>query len=89
MADKESSFGEIKKAVIGVVTLAITTAGGLLIANMEKIFDSNDEVKQELVSEKPEEVSKDTIVVVQQLEQKKEPAVAIPVPKAKKKEFEW
>ena len=69
MAEKESSFGEIKKAVIGVITLAITTAGGLFIANMEKIFDGDDEVKQEVVSsELKQESSKDTIVVVQKKE---------------------
>jgi len=85
MAEKESSFSEIKKAIIGVVTLAITTAGGLLIANMEKIFDSDDEVKQEIVSEPIKESSKDTIVVVQK---KEVPVVAKPEP-PKKKEFEW
>lgn len=87
MAEKESSFSEIKKAIIGVVTLAITTAGGLLIANMEKIFDSDDEVKQEVVSEPiKKESSKDTIVVVQK---KEVPVVAKPEPPKKKKEFEW
>jgi len=87
MAEKESSLSEIKKAIIGVVTLAITTAGGLLIANMEKIFDSDDEVKQEVVSEPIEkESSKDTIVVVQK---KEVPVVAKPEPPKKKKEFEW
>lgn len=86
MAEKESSFGEIKKAVIGVITLAITTAGGLFIANMEKIFDGDDEVKQEVVSsELKQESSKDTIVVVQK---KETPVVAKPEP-PKKKEFDW
>jgi len=85
MADKENSFGEIKKAIIGVVTLAITTAGGLFIANMEKIFDSDDEVKQEVVSEPIKESSKDTIVVLQK---KEVPVVAKPEP-PKKKEFDW
>jgi uncharacterized protein YxeA len=84
MADKNNSFGEIKKAIIGVVTLAITTAGGLFIANMEKIFDSNDEVKQEVVSEPIKESSKDTIVVIK----KETPVVAKPEP-PEKKEFEW
>lgn len=84
MADKNNSFGEIKKAIIGVVTLAITTAGGLFIANMEKIFDSDDEVKQEVVSEPIKESSKDTIVVIK----KETPVVAKPEP-PKKKEFEW
>ena len=84
MAEKESSFGEIKKAVIGVITLAITTAGGLLIANMEKIFDNED--PQEIVSEPIKiESSKDTIVVI---EKKEAPIVAKPEPPSKK-EFEW
>ena len=86
MAEKESSFGEIKKAVIGVITLAITTAGGLFIANMEKIFDSNDEVKQEIVSETlKSESSKDTIVVLKKTEV---PVVAKPEP-PKEEEFDW
>ena len=85
MAEKESSFGEIKKAVIGVVTLAITTAGGLLIANMEKIFD-NEDPKQEIVSDEiKSESSKDTIVVVKKTEV---PVVAKPEP-PKEKEYNW
>ena len=87
MAEKESSFGEIKKAVIGVITLAITTAGGLFIANMEKIFDGDDEVKQEVVSsEVKEESSKDTIVVIQK---EKTENVANSQPSKEKKEFDW
>ena len=87
MAEKQSSFGEIKKAIIGVVTLAITTAGGLLIANMEKIFDSNDEVKQEVVSEPIKtESSKDTIVVIKK---EKTENVANSQPSEEKKEFDW
>ena len=85
MAEKESSFGEIKKAVIGVITLAITTAGGLMIANMEKIFD-NEDPKQEVVSEPiKSESSKDTIVVVKKTEV---PVVAKPEP-PKEKEYNW
>ena len=87
MAEKESSFGEIKKAVIGVITLAITTAGGLFIANMEKIFDGDDEVKQEVVTEPIKtESSKDTIVVVKK---EKTENVANSQPSKEKKEFEW
>ena len=87
MAEKESSFGEIKKAVIGVITLAITTAGGLFIANMEKIFDGNDEVKQEIVTEPIKtESSKDTIVVIKK---EKTENVANSQPSKEKKEFEW
>jgi hypothetical protein len=86
MADKENSFGEIKKAIIGVVTLAITTAGGLFIANMEKIIGGDEDVKQEIVSDpfEQKESSKDTIVVIK----KETPVVAKPEPQ-EKKEFEW
>lgn len=84
---KESSLGEIKKAVIGVVTLGITTGGGLFIANMENIFASNDEVVQEEIVSEPikNESSKDTIVVIQK---KEVPVVAKPEP-PKEKEFDW
>lgn len=86
MADKENSFGEIKKAIIGVVTLAITTAGGLFIANMEKIIGGDEDVKQEIVSDpfEQKESSKDTIVVIK----KETPVVAKPEPQ-EKKEFDW
>ena len=87
MAEKDNSFGEIKKAVIGVITLAITTAGGLFIANMEKIFDGDDEVKQEVVTEPIKtESSKDTIVVIKK---EKTENVANSQPSEEKKEFEW
>ena len=87
MAEKESSFGEIKKAVIGVITLAITTAGGLFIANMENFIGGNEDVKQEVVSsELNQESSKDTIVVI---EKKKTENVANSQPSSEKKEFEW
>lgn len=84
MADKDNSFGEIKKAIIGVVTLAITTAGGLFIANMEKFIGGDDDVKKEIVSEPKKESSNDTIVVIK----RETPVVAKPEP-PKKKEFEW
>ena len=86
MADKDNSFGEIKKAIIGVVTLAITTAGGLFIANMEKIFDSDDEVVKEVVTEPIKESSKDTIIVIQN---KETPVVAKPESPKQEKEYEW
>jgi hypothetical protein len=86
MADKSSTFGEIKKAIIGVVTLAITTAGGLFIANMEKFIGGDDDVKQEVVSEPIKLSSKDTIVVIQ----KKEPEiVAKPQAPVKQEKYEW
>lgn len=72
MAEKESSMSEVKKAIIGVITLAITTAGGLLIANMEKIIGGEEDKpavkteqvappKQDIIINIPEQ-KKDTIV---------------------------
>lgn len=88
MAEKESSFGEIKKAVIGVVTLLITTAGGLIVANMEKIFNSNEEVIVETVNPEQNQSVKDTIVVITQ-PKKETPVVAKPESPIKKKEYDW
>lgn len=72
MAEKESSMSEVKKAIIGVITLAITTAGGLLVANMEKIIGGEEDkpavkteqvapLKQDIIINIPEQ-KKDTIV---------------------------
>lgn len=72
MAEKESSMSEVKKAIIGVITLAITTAGGLLVANMEKIIGGEEDKpavkteqaappKQDIIINIPEQ-KKDTIV---------------------------
>ena len=83
---KESSLGEIKKAVIGVVTLGITTGGGLFIANMEKIFEGREEVKVEQVVDSVAETQKDTIVVINKI---KEPQVVAKPEAPKEKEFNW
>ena len=92
MAEKESSFGEIKKAVVGVVALGITTSGGLLIANMENIIGGEDPVVQEQKIEQENQSTKDTIIVIQQQKQlnpkEKEQDVVNPAP-PEKKEFDW
>lgn len=84
MAEKNSSFGEIKKAVIGVLTLAITTAGGLFIANMESFIKP----KKEIVAPVPQ-TSKDTIIVIQQQKKEKAQDVANPKPSDNKKDIVW
>ena len=62
---------DIKKAIIGVITLAITTAGGLLI---NKLLKGDDETKVEtevvtspapanvIINIPQQEVKKDTVV---------------------------
>lgn len=61
---------DIKKAIIGVITLAITTAGGLLINKLMK-GDDKEETKTEVVTPAQpnviinipqQEVKKDTVV---------------------------
>tara|TARA_B100000683_G_scaffold245121_1_gene255853 strand:- start:401 stop:688 length:288 start_codon:yes stop_codon:yes gene_type:complete len=47
---KESATSQIKQAVIGVVVLAITSAGGLLVNKMLGAADDNEEVKKEVVT---------------------------------------
>ena len=61
---------DIKKAIIGVLTLAITTGGGLLIKNLFE-GDEKEEVTEEITQPAPtnviinipqQEVKKDTVV---------------------------
>ena len=61
---------DIKKAIIGVITLAITTAGGLLINKLMK-GDDKEKTKTEVVAPSQpnviinipqQEVKKDTVV---------------------------
>ena len=61
---------DIKKAIIGVITLAITTGGGLLIKSLFE-GDKEEVVKEEVTTPAPtnviinipqQEVKKDTVV---------------------------
>lgn len=80
---------EIKNAIIGVITLGITTAGGLLINKFiggeeEKVEDSPSPTP--IVIQMPEQqVKKDTVVVIKE---KKARPVEVVKPK-KEKEFDW
>jgi len=63
---------DIKKAIIGVITLAITTAGGLLINKLIKGGDDKEPTKTEVVTPAAQpnviinipqqEVKKDTVI---------------------------
>jgi len=63
-------MNDIKKAIIGVITLAITTGGGLLIKSLFE-GDKEEVVKKEVTTPAPtnviinipqQEVKKDTVV---------------------------
>ena len=59
---------DIKKAIIGIVTLAITTGGGLLIKSLfegeeETVIEKTTETAPQVIINIPQqEVKKDTIV---------------------------
>ena len=85
---------DIKKAIIGVITLAITTAGGLLIKNL---FDDKKESKPKI--EKTEKISQPNVIInIPQQEVKKDTVVkkvyVKPKPKLtetekRKKKLDW
>lgn len=91
MAKTENGFDEIKKAIIGVVVLAITTAGGVLI---NKFIGGDEEEKTEIITPAQptvvvnipqQEVKKDTVVkIVKQKVQPKETET-----EKRKKELDW
>lgn len=79
---------ELKNAVIGVLTLAITTLGGVYINRLVNVVDKPDKV--EAVPKKTPVSKKDTIVVIQKVTPKKKAQpVEVAKPIKKKKEFEW
>lgn len=59
---------DIKKAIIGIITLAITTGGGLLIKNLfegeeETVVEKTTETAPQIIINVPQpKVKKDTIV---------------------------
>lgn len=89
--EKGGFFSQIKNQIITTIGLIITAAGGLVITNMEAIFD----VGEEIVVEQPmmeqtinlPEATKDTIVISKN--------IVIPPKKEKtetekrKEEFDW
>lgn len=82
---------ELKNAIIGVITLAITTAGGLLI---NKFIGGEEEEKSEVVTPvqpsitinvPQQEIKKDTVVKVVKVKAKPKET---PTEK-RKKEIDW
>ena len=66
MGKKKTFFSEIKNQIVTGIGLVITAGFGLLIANMQSIFEPKEEVQQPPMMEQtisiPEEV-KDTLVI--------------------------
>ncbi len=66
MSENKGFFSEIKNQVVTGIGLVITAAFGLLIANMQSIFEPKEDVVEQPVMEQrinPPAASKDTIVI--------------------------
>ena len=66
MSENKGFFSEIKNQVVTGVGLVITAAFGLLIANMQSIFEPKEDVVEQPIIEQrinPPAASKDTIVI--------------------------
>jgi len=81
MSENKGFFSEIKNQVVTGIGLVITAAFGLLIANMQSIFEPKEDVIEPPVMEQkinPPAASKDTIVISK--------TIIIPPKKEKKEE---
>ena len=84
MGKKKTFFSEIKNQIVTGIGLVITAAFGLLIANMQSIFEPKEEVQQPPMMEQrinPPVASKDTIVISK--------TIVIPPTKPKEEEISW
>ena len=84
MSENKGFFSEIKNQVVTGIGLVITAAFGLLIANMQSIFEPKEDVVEQPIMEQrinPPAASKDTIVISK--------TIVIPPKKEEKDEITW
>ena len=85
MGKKKTFFSEIKNQIVTGIGLVITAGFGLLIANMQSIFEPKEEVQQPPMMEQtisiPEGV-KDTLVITKTI-------VIPPKKEEKEEEISW
>ena len=85
MSKNKGFFSEIKNQVKTGIGLVITAAFGLLIANMQSIFEPKEDVIEQPIMEQrinPPAASKDTIVISKTI-------VIPPKKEEKKEEITW
>ena len=85
MSENKGFFSEIKNQVVTGIGLVITAAFGLLIANMQSIFEPKEDVVEQPIMEQrinPPAASKDTIVISKTI-------VIPPKKEEKKEEITW
>jgi hypothetical protein len=95
MAKKtEGVFDGVKKQIAATVGIVITTAGTLVVANMEKIFGTGEpkvEDKKEIVKDsiKPKEQKTVIIKEVHASKPKEEPKKKTETEQRKEEGFDW
>lgn len=85
MSENKGFFSEIKNQVVTGIGLVITAAFGLLIANMQSIFEPKEDVIEQPIMEQrinPPAASKDTIVISKTI-------VIPPKKEEKEEEISW
>tara|TARA_B100000902_G_scaffold366659_1_gene388615 strand:- start:9296 stop:9553 length:258 start_codon:yes stop_codon:yes gene_type:complete len=85
MSENKGFFSEIKNQVVTGIGLVITAGFGLLIANMQSIFEPKEDVVEQPVMEQrinPPAASKDTIVISKTI-------VIPPKKEEKEEEISW
>ena len=82
--NKEGFFSQIKNQIATGIGLVITAAFGILIANMQAIFEPKEDVVEQPIMEQrinPPAPSKDTLVITK--------TIVVPPTKPKKEEITW
>ncbi len=85
MSENKGFFSEIKNQVVTGIGLVITAGFGLLIANMQSIFEPKEDVVEQPIMEQrinPPAASKDTIVISKTI-------VIPPKKEEKEEEISW
>lgn len=94
MAKKEEGmFDSVKKQIAATVGIVVTTAGTLVVANMEKIFGTEDvaKVEEKIVKDsiKPAKEPKTIIIKEVPAAKKEEPKKKTETEQRKEEGFDW
>ena len=94
MAKKEEGmFDSVKKQIAATVGIVVTTAGTLVVANMEKIFGTEDvaKVEEKIVKDsiKPAKEPKTIIIKEVPAVKKEEPKKKTETEQRKDEGFDW
>lgn len=94
MAKKEEGmFDSVKKQIAATVGIVVTTAGTLVVANMEKIFGTEDvaKVEEKIVKDSIKPVKEPKTIVIKEVPaaKKEEPKKKTETEQRKDEGFDW